>query len=246
MQARYIMAVAIAVILGIPFGADSQSTPSLNLEGQGAVEFGACAENFICVGCSPVPCPGTFSATLSGELGGAITSQSLQMTLTVPNFAPILPQPGPSPVPTAVPFNNTSSRAESSRPPTTKEQLQALQQQMQTMQGEIAALQEEVVSPSPQGCVPATGSGAFAGNTYNVGFFGQLCVFTNESNVATLSGTIWIVQNSTTPGDGTWATGTMVASGTPHLFEPESSIVASAPMVVSIVGAVGQLPQSTP
>ncbi len=257
MLTRYTIAVVIAVAFATPLAANAQSTPSLNLEGSGTVGFGVCPEYPICAGCPPVSCPGTFNATLSGGLDGAITSQPLQMTLMVPYFVPIPlpPQPGPSPIPspwpTPVPLNNTSARAKSSRPLSTKKQLQALEQDVQTIQGEIAALQQQVGSGTPplipyeQGCVPATGSGTFAGTSYNVGFFGQLCVFANESNAETLSGTIWIVQNSSS-ADVVWATGTMVASGTVHLIEAGNPIAASAPMVVSIVGAVGQVPQFTP
>jgi hypothetical protein len=93
----------------------------------------------------------------------------------------------------------------------------------------------------PFGCRSASGTGTFEGTQYNVGFNGQFC--SGPGSFEELSGTIWIMQNATT-ADITWATGTLVASGAIHI--PTTPVPISGPMVVSIVGAVGEIPQFIP
>jgi hypothetical protein len=178
-------AALLAIAILVPGYSRAESTPSLNLEGQGTIgaSSGPCA--------NPVGCGGGFSATLSGQLAGPITSGTLQINFQV-----------------AVPVTSAKK----------------------------AAL-------VPLGCRSTAGTGTFEGTQYNVIFNGQFC--SGPGNNEELSGTISIVENATS-ADITWATGTLVASGEIHIPAPAGSIPISGPAVVSIVGAVGEIPQYIP
>jgi hypothetical protein len=95
----------------------------------------------------------------------------------------------------------------------------------------------------PFGCRSAAGTGTFEGTQYRVVFNGQFC--SGPGSDEELSGTISIIQNANT-ADITWATGTLAASGAIHIPATAGGIPISGPMVVSIVGAVGEIPQFIP
>jgi hypothetical protein len=63
-----------------------------------------------------------------------------------------------------------------------------------------------------------------------------------------LSGPVSIVQSPLSAGLVTWSAGTLVASGSIHIPAPLTGnpIPISGPMVVSIVGAVGEIPGLVP
>ncbi len=96
------------------------------------------------------------------------------------------------------------------------------------------------------GCYVAGGTGTLVGSQYKdgVGFSGQLCV--PDDNTVELAGPIWIDAKAAKPGDITRGTGTLIATGTVHIAAPNSPIPASGLMVVSVVGAVGQIPMFAP
>jgi len=180
-----LVAVLLASLVLVPGYSRAQSTPSLNLEGEGTVSTNPvpCA--------NPVGCGDSFSAVLSGQLAGPVTSGALQI-----NFRVAVP----------VPSNK---------------------------KGVLVTF----------GCRSAVGTGTFEGTQYNVGFNGQFC--SGPGNDEELSGTISITQNATT-AEIIWATGTLAASGAIHIPATAGSIPISGPMVVSIVGAVGEIPQFIP
>ncbi len=183
MKSYAVVTVLIATMLLTAGYSHAQSTPSLNLEGQGTVSTaGMCA--------NPVGCP-NFTATLSGQLAGPVTSGELQINFQV-----------------AVPVASTKK-------------------------GLLV----------PFGCRTATGTGTFEATQYRVVFNGQFC--SGPGSNEELNGTISIIQNANT-ADITWATGTLAASGAIHIPAAAGGIPISGPMVVSIVGAVGEIPQFLP
>lgn len=95
----------------------------------------------------------------------------------------------------------------------------------------------------PFGCRSAAGTGTFEGTQYRVVFNGQFC--SGPGSNEELNGTISIIQNANT-AEITWATGTLAASGAIHIPAAAGGIPISGPMVVSIVGAVGEIPQFIP
>jgi hypothetical protein len=249
--------VLIIGIVLISTSIHAQSTPSLNLEGTGGLGPGPGA-------CAPVGCSALFSATLSGQLSQPVSSADLEMNLQVgipfscicaptAGFpcpaASILcrpPGPVPSPVPTAT--SSVSPKSGGKRP-TIEAQILALQQQTESLQQQIDSLKPGSIGfpfPPTPGCLPATGSGTFSGASYSVNFTGQIC--TDDANNLALSGPISIVQSPMVVGPETWAGGTLVASGGIHIPSPTAGnpIPVSAPMVVSIVGTVGNIPGLTP
>jgi hypothetical protein len=185
MRSHAVVTVLIATMLLTASYSRAQSTPSLNLEGQGTVSnSGMCA--------NPVGCPNSFSATLSGQLAGPVTSGELQINFQV-----------------AVPVTST----------------------------------KKDLLPATFGCRTAAGTGTFEATQYRVVFNGQFC--SGPGSDEELNGTISIIQNATT-ADITWATGTLAASGAIHIPAAAGGIPISGPMVVSIVGAVGEIPQFLP
>ncbi len=240
-------AALIAGFLLIATSVHADSTPSLNLEGTGNLAPGPGA-------CAPAGCSGMFTATLSGQLTEAVTAAALQMNVQIenrfvcscgpPTAVPCpLAIPCPTPVAGSAPIPKTSAKTEGNH--NLEAQIAALQQQTLTLQQQMNALVTGL-SPLTPGCIPATGSGTFSGTQYTVNFNGQLCS-DNASNLV-LSGAISIVQSPLSAGLVTWATGTLVASGSVHI--PASpggnAIPISGPMVVSIVGAVGEIPVLIP
>ena len=231
--------------------ARAQSSPTLNLEGVGGaapVLSSATPGN----GCSAGFCQGSFNAMLSGQLAGPVDSQPLTISLQVQ-----LPVPTPASTPASTSSNvnadPTSSRvASSKKPPTLKQQVKQLEQQVQSLLIGFQGLQQEVlnlqegIGGSPAyvaGCYPASGSGTFEGSQYSVGFDGMFC----SSGVGEeLAGTIDIVAEPPSAENETWAIGSIVASGALHVAFPGNPVAASGPMVVSIVGAVGQIPAVFP
>jgi hypothetical protein len=149
----------------------------------------------------------------------------------------------PCPTPAAVATPSTASKTGGGRA-NLEAQIKALQQQAQSLQNEMNAIVTGGLPMTP-GCLPATGSGTFSGTSYTVNFTGQFC--TDDANHLVLSGPISIVQ-SPLSAEVTWAAGTLVASGSIHIPAPPTGnpIPISGPMVVSIVGAVGEIPALLP
>jgi hypothetical protein len=221
----------------------AQATPSLNLEGTGMVGPGPAA-------CAPARCSGQFSATLSGQLSQAVTQAPLQMNLNLEPPFPCICGAGasilcPAVIPCVAQASDPAKAA--AKKPGLQAQVLALQQQMQSLQQQLDALTTGIIAfPIAPGCRPATGDGTFVGGTqnYSVNFTGQICS-DDASNVA-LSGTIAIVQ-SPLETEVTWAAGTLVASGPVHIPAAVGNpLPISGPMVVSIVGAVAEIPALTP
>ena len=241
-------AALIAGFLLIASSVQADSTPSLNLEGTGNLAPGPGA-------CAPAGCSELFTATLSGQLTDAVTAAALQLNLQIENrfvcscgLPTIVPCPLaiPCPTPVAGPsLAGTASPTKTGGNHNLEAQIAALQQQAQSLQQQMNALVTGVLPLTP-GCLPATGTGTFSGTQYTVNFDGQLCS-DNASNLV-LSGAVSIVQSPLSAGLVTWATGTLVASGSVHI--PASAggnpIPISGPMVVSIVGAVGEIPGLIP
>jgi hypothetical protein len=247
-------AALLIVFLLLASSARAQSTPSLNLEGTGDLGPGPGA-------CVPAGCSGLFTATVSGQLAGAVSASALQMNLQVENrFVCTCGPPTAVPCPLAVPcptpvvgtgLAGTASPKTSVKNggghPNIEAQIAALQEQAQSLQQQMNALMTGgVVFPLPAGCLPATGSGTFSGTQYTVNFNGELC--SDNANNLVLSGAVSIVQSPLSAGLVTWATGTLVASGSIHIPAPPTGnpIPISGPMVVSIVGAVGEIPGLVP
>jgi len=230
----------------------AESTPSLNLEGTGDLGPGPGA-------CVAAGCTGLFTATLSGQLAGAVSAAALQMNLQVENrFLCTCPPPTAVPCPLAIvcpaPAGGSASAGNASPEasaknggghPNLEAQIEALQQQAQSLQQEMNALMTGGFPLAP-GCFPATGNGTFSGTQYTVNFIGQLC--SDNANNLVLSGAVSIVQSPLSAGLVTWAAGTLVASGSIHIPAPPTGnpIPISGPMVVSIVGAVGEIPGLVP
>jgi hypothetical protein len=220
----------------------AQSTPSLNLEGTGDLGPGPGA-------CVAVGCSGLFSATLSGKLAGDVTAAALQMNLQVENRFVCTCGPATAACPLAIPCLAPPGAAAS---PKTGGGHSNVQAQIAALQHQTKSLQQQMTSlvtgglPFPPGCFPATGNGTFSGTQYSVNFTGQLC--SDNANNLVLSGPISIVQSPLSAGLVTWAAGTLVASGTIHIPAPPTGnpIPISGPMVVSIVGAVGEIPGLVP
>lgn len=244
-----------ALIIGFVLTASSvhaQSTPSLNLEGTGNLGPGPAA-------CAPVGCSGLFSATLSGQLAQPVNQAALQMNLQTGNPFPcicgaqtiypcpaVIPCVAPSPLPPPGAVSPAGAKAKA-KAPSLESQIQALQQQTQSLQQEIDALGSGgVIFPLLPRCRPATGSGTFSGTDYSVNFVGEFC--SDSANHLVLSGTISILQSPLVAGLVTWAAGTLVASGSIHIPVATNAnpIPISGPMVVSIVGTVGEIPALLP
>jgi hypothetical protein len=252
MKLRGVAALVVGFIL-IAGSVHAQSTPSLNLEGTGDLGPGPGA-------CAPAGCSGLFTATLSGELAQAVSAAALQMNLQVGNRfvcgcgPSVVPCPLiPCRAPVAGPTNPIPSSGSTANPQTAKAgggrpnleaQIVALQQQTQLLQQQVNSI--VVGLPIAPGCLPATGSGTFSGTQYTVNFKGQLC--SDNANNLVLSGPVSIVQSPLSAGLVTWAAGTLVASGSIHIPAPPTGnpIPISGPMVVSIVGAVGEIPALVP
>ncbi len=243
-----------ALLIGFVLTAGSvhaQSTPSLNLEGTGDLGPGPGA-------CVAAGCSGLFTATLSGQLAQAVSAAALQMNLQVGNRFVCSCGPGPSVVPCPAilcpaPAGGTASAATASPGASAKTggshqnleaQIVALQKQTQMLQQQMNAI--IIGLPIAPGCLPATGSGTFSGTQYTVNFTGQLC--SDNANNLVLSGPVSIVQSPLSAGLVTWSAGTLVASGSIHIPAPPTGnpIPISGPMVVSIVGAVGEIPGLVP
>jgi hypothetical protein len=96
------------------------------------------------------------------------------------------------------------------------------------------------------GCYVANGTGTFLGSGYRVGFAGQFCV--PDGNTVELAGPIWIVQSQATISAAvvTWATGTLVATGSLHTFAPDNPVPVSGMMAVSVSGTTQRIPPTTP
>ena len=242
-----------ALFIGLALIASSaraQSTPSLNLEGTGDLGPGPGA-------CVAAGCSGMFSATLSGKLAGDVTAAPLQMNFQVANRfvcacgSTAVPCPAAIPCPTPASGTSASDASAEASSKTggghsnVEAQIAALQHQTQSLQQQMNAIVTGGLSLIP-GCLPATGNGTFSGTQYTVNFAGQLCS-DNATNLV-LSGPISIVQSPLSAGLVTWAAGTLVASGTVHIPAPPTGnpIPISGPMVVSIVGAVGEIPALVP
>lgn len=236
----------IAIFVGLLFAAGTvhaQATPSLNLEGVGMVGPGPGA-------CAPAGCSNQFTATLSGQLSQALSEAPLQMNLQLGPSFPCLCGTGattlcPAVIPCVAQANGAAKSA--AKKPSLQAQVLALQQQTQSLQQQLDALTAgNIAFPIAPGCRPATGDGTFTGGTqlYSVNFAGQIC--SDNSTEVSLSGTIAIVQ-SPLQTEVTWATGTLVASGPIHIpAESGNPLPISSNMVVSIVGAVGEIPALTP
>lgn len=253
MKLRRVAALLIGFVL-IASSARADSTPSLNLEGTGNLGPGPGA-------CVAAGCSGSFSATLSGQLAEAVSSAPLQINLQVGNRfvctcgpASVVPCPAAIPCPTPVggsALAATASPSVSAKTggghPNLEAQIAALQQQAQSLQQQMNALVSGGLGfPLAPGCLPATGSGTFLSTQYSVNFTGQLC--SDNANHLVLSGAVSIVQSPLSAGLVTWATGTLVGSGSIHIPAPPTGnpIPISGPMVVSIVGAVGEIPALVP
>jgi len=241
MKASSSAAILVGLIL-MAATVHAQSTPSLNLEGTGMVGPGPGA-------CAPVGCSGQFSATLSGQLGQVLSQAPLQMNLHLePPFPCICGAGATTLCPAVIPCVAQANVAKSAaKAPSLQAQVLALQQQTQSLQQQLDALTAGTIFfPAGPGCRPATGDGTFTGGAqlYSVNFTGQIC--SDNSTDVSLSGTIAIVQ-SPLATEVTWATGTLVASGPIHIPAVAGNpLPISGPMVVSIVGAVGEIPALTP
>ena len=229
-------------------------SPTMNLEGGGILGPSAAA-------CVLPTCSGNFNATVSGMFGTSVSSAPLTMTIEVtrpcpcPSTATSCPATCPA---TGAAASAVSSVTSKSHNPNEEAQIRALQQQMQTLQTDVQSLQQAVsalqsgggggsppVSAFARGCFPAIGTGSFMGADFTVVFFGQLCA--SGATEMGLFGTISTIQAPLTAGLVTWATGTLSTSGSIHI--PAGGTIpfpGSGPMVVSIVGAVGQVPGLVP
>jgi len=98
------------------------------------------------------------------------------------------------------------------------------------------------------GCWVASGTGSLLADKYNVILVGQMCV--PDFNTTQLSGAVSIkgtqAVSAQDPEDVNWGTGTLVSTGSLHLFAPGNPIPAGGISAVSIVGAVEQIPPNTP
>lgn len=248
MKLRGVAVLVVGFIL-IAGSVHAQSTPSLNLEGTGDLGPGPGA-------CAPAGCSGMFTATLSGELAQAVSAAAFQMNLQVGNRfvcgcgPSVVPCPA-FPCPASAGGSGSAANASAGASAKTggshtnfEAQITALQKQTQLLQQQINAV--IIGLPIAPGCLPATGSGTFSGTQYTVNFTGQLC--SDNANNLVLSGPVSIVQSPLSAGLITWATGTLVASGSIHIPAPLTGnpIPISGPMVVSIVGAVGAIPGLVP
>jgi hypothetical protein len=249
MKPMGVAALLIGFIL-IAGSVRAQSMPSLNLEGTGDLGPGPGA-------CVAAGCSGLFSAIISGQLAQAVNQAALQINLQVASRfvcgcgpsvipCPLIPCPAPaaSPAnPAPSPVNPRRAKAGGGRQ-NLEAQIVALQQQTQQLQQQVNTIIGGL--PLSPGCYAATGSGTFSGTQYTVNFTGQLC--SDNANNLVLSGPVSIVQSSLSAGLVTWAAGTLVASGTIHIpVSPTGNpIPISGPMVVSIVGAVGEIPGLVP
>jgi hypothetical protein len=248
MKLRGVAALVVGFIL-MAGSVHAQSTPSLNLEGTGDLGPGPGA-------CAPAGCSGLFTATLSGELAQTVSAAALQINLQIGNRfvcgcgpsvvpCPLIPcraATGPTnPIPSSGPTASPQTAKAGGGRPNLEAQIVALQQQTQLLQKQV----NSIVVGLP-GCFPATGSGTFSGTQYTVNFTGQLC--SDNANKLVLSGPVSIVQSPLSAGLVTWAAGTLVASGSIHIPAPPTGnpIPISGPMVVSIVGAVGEIPGLVP
>jgi hypothetical protein len=254
-------AALTALIVGFVLTASSvhaQSTPSLSLEGTGNLGPGPGA-------CASVGCSGQFSAMLSGQLGQAVSQATLQINLQLENQfvctcgpqalfpCPLIPCKAQTdglanqvPLP-ALSANSRATPKSGTKKPNLEAQILVLQQQTQSLQQQVDALKSGGIGfPFSAGCRPATGTGTFSGTQYSVNFTGQIC--SDNANNLELAGTIEIVQSPLNAGLVTWAAGTLVASGSIHIPAVTSAnpIPISGPMVVSIVGAVGEVPGLVP
>ncbi len=142
--------------------------------------------------------------------------------------------------------------AKSKKPPTLKQRVKDLEQEVQSLMTGFQNLQQEVlnleegVGGTPfygAGCYPASGSGTFEGSQYDVGFEGLFC---SSGGMEELTGAIWIVAQPLSAENETWATGTLVASGALHVAAVGNPVGGSGPMVVSVIGAVGEVPAIVP
>ncbi len=242
MKASRLAAILVAFVL-MAGTVHAQATPSLNLEGTGMVGPGTGA-------CAPVGCSVQFSATVSGQLSEAVNQAPLQMNLQLePPFPCVCGGAATILCPAIIPCVAQASGAAkgAAKKPSLQAQVLALQQQTQSLQQQLDALTAgNIAFQIAPGCRPATGDGTFTGGTqlYSVNFTGQVC--SDNTNDVSLSGTIAIVQ-SPLATEVTWATGTLVASGPIHIPAAVGNpLPISSTMVVSIVGAVGEIPALTP
>ena len=248
MQARKF--AALLIVFGLTTSAvHAQSTPSLNLEGTGTLGPGPGA-------CVPEGCSGQFSATLSGQLSQAVSQAALQMNLHIEPPFPCVCGAAPSSlcpaiIPCVAQADGPATPAIGPARIGTKgknleAQIVALQQQAQSLQQQIDALKSGATRfPLLPGCRPATGSGTFSDGQFSVSFTGHIC--SDNANNLSLSGPIAIVQSPLQP-EVTWAAGTLVASGSIHIPAAANGnpIPISGPMVVSIVGAIEEIPALIP
>lgn len=243
MKARKLAALVVWFVF-TAHSIHAQTTPSLNLEGTGTLGPGPGA-------CAPAGCSGQFGAMLSGQLAQAQDQAPLQLSLQLaPPFPCVCGGPATSLCPAVIPCVAQSATTKAAaKKPNLEAQIQALQQQTQSLQQEVDAIKSGGIGfPSPPGCRAATGAGTFSGADaqYSADFIGQIC--SDNANNLELTGTIEIIQSPLVPALVTWAAGTLAASGAIHIpaIANANPIPVSAPMVVSIVGAVGQIPALVP
>jgi hypothetical protein len=241
MKTSAVQALLLLAVLALSATqARAQNSPTLNLEGVGGAGpavGGLTPGN----GCTGSLCQGTFSATLSGQLAGAIISQPLAINLQVQLPAPV--------VTPAAPGAGSKAGAKVTKPPTLQQQVKQLESDVKLLKQDVQSLQQQLESFQsgaglPLGCYPASGSGSFEGSHFSVGFEGVFCALGGASEE--LAGSIWIVAEPLSAGNETFATGTLSAAGALHIAVAGNPIAGSGPMVVSIVGAVGQVPALVP
>jgi len=175
-------------------------------------------------------CTGQFNATLSGKLAQQVSSQTLQLDFEVYNE----------------PLDTTGTLRKVRQLP---EPLKRLEEQIQALKSEIRTLRAADGAAGgddlPFGCHRAAGTGTFQGSAFTVGFEGRFCAF--SSSQVELSGSVRIVEAPLSTDPETWGSGTLTASGALHTFSfgpggAANPIPGSGPMVVSVVGAVGEVP----
>ena len=110
---KRLAAIALLAILLGASTALAQSSPTMNLEGNGGTIFFTNSPE-----CSVTSCAGTLGATVSGVLGQSV--QNLKFTLKFE--VPVLPQPTSSGAPTKKP-----------KKPTLQQQIQALRSQVEAL-----------------------------------------------------------------------------------------------------------------
>lgn len=205
----------------------AQTTPSMVLEGQGTL--GPVAT------CSTAErtCAGQFNVTLSGKLEQQVTSQTLHLDFAIHN----------EPLDSTGTLRKVRGLADPLK--RLEEQIQALKREIRTLRAASGAASD---GDLPFGCYRATGTGTFQGDAFTVGFEGRFCAF--SSSQVELSGTVRIVEAPLSADPETWATGTLTASGALHAFSfgpgGANPIPGSGPMVVSVVGAAGEVPAIVP